>query len=246
MKTLVKIHSSSRYDKSPNSLSRATARYTDVADIVTYTEISDNERASVLKDITGWKFLNTNFSGWDDCGILLKEPRFKVIHHEGFKLPRGNSGGKEYVSVAQIAVVYDRDHGHTFVIAVAHFPASVEGLIRRKQKTERTVAWNLNVAATRRRVNRLKRRYRAQSAFIVADWNVDFKKFWVRAYMKTLFPNYKNSWVRPFPADGTHGDRIIDGTLFKGRAARYERTRLFFDDDSSDHRPFRDSFRWTT
>lgn len=245
MKPITFIHSSSRFDRSPATLSRAMDSYTAKAAVVTLTEVGDDQRVkAAIKN--GFRLLNTDYGGWDDCAISVNKARFDVVHHEGYKLPMSNQGetGK-FTSRAQIAVLEDKDTGQFFVVSVAHFPAHLEGDMARGRKTERTVAWLLNTQALRRRVNELKRKYKCDGALIVADWNLNFKKPWVRALFKAKFPYWKCSWRAPYPKDGTHNARIIDATLYKGNIRVFEEARLLPDDDSSDHRPYINSFRFS-
>lgn len=237
MSKFVHIHSSSRYDRTKLSLSRAVDSYINHdADLLTFTEVSDNRRAEALiKD--GYVRLISSNGGFDDCGIMYRKSRFTLLYRESYHI-----GGGRY---AQIAVLKDIVTNKRFVLGVAHYPADVEDSMRFGRRTIRTMTWNTNVVRLRRRVNRLKSRYNCTAALIVADWNLNIKRRWVRARIRAIHPNWTLTWRRPYPAGGTHGDRIIDATIKKGKISIVQEARLLPDDESSDHRPYIEWLRLT-
>ena len=74
---------------------------------------------------------------------------------------------------------------------------------------------------------------------MVADWNLNLHRVWVRAYLRATFPAFRAPQKRP--AGGTHGARLIDfpiGLRIVGltmRVLREESDVL----DASDHLPIR-------
>lgn len=238
MKTFKHIHSSSRFDRTTVSLDNALDAYIrHQPDLITLTEVARERREKPLRR-TGWDVITGDKSGWDDCAIMYSTNRYKVLHSESFDM--GGTG-----RYAQIAVLLDKAEQKRLVVASVHYPASVEYELFKKVTSRDTVLWTKAVWSLKRRVNALKRKFKARGIVIAADWNVDFKKEWVRALIKAIHPSYSNTWQAPYPARGTHGRRVIDATLFKGRLKTASPARLLKDDDSSDHRPYINSLAWT-
>src|SRR6478735_10413370 len=107
MTKFVHIHSSSRYDRTSRSLDAAMDNYQKTADLITVTEVSRETREDALSR-AGWGVIVGDKTGWDDCGIVFKRDRFKVIHRESFDM-----GGRW----AQIAVLDDLLTGHVIVVS---------------------------------------------------------------------------------------------------------------------------------
>jgi hypothetical protein len=168
--TFTHIQSSSRYDRTPASLDRAVDRYERMADIITGTEVARESREKALNR-PGWGVVTGDKSGWDDCYILFRKSMFILKHQESFDM-----GGRW----AKIAVLLEVRTGKKSVWASVHYPAHVEGDLARKRKTSDTVLWTKTIWSLKRRVNQLVRQHKAEAAFISADWNLDFKKLWVR------------------------------------------------------------------
>lgn len=210
-------------------------RYCSMAPIVTLTEVSRDYREKALHR-PGWTVISGDKSGWDDCAIVIDNSRFKKIYSESFNM--GGTG-----RYAQIAVILDLVTKKRLVWASVHYPASVETELSKNQRTADSILWTKCVWSLKRRVNYLKRKYKCAGAFIAADWNVNFKRAWVRRLIKSIHPFWKNAWREPWPISGTHHSRLIDATLFRGNVVLVRKARLLSDDNSSDHRPYVDTFR---
>lgn len=78
---------------------------------------------------------------------------------------------------------------------------------------------------------------------IVADWNVDFFMSEWRSTVQGYFPSMFLGWSGHMPpkGKGTHGSRLIDGTMATAKATKCQ---LLKDDDSSDHRPYGEAVPW--
>lgn len=230
MTTLRLVHSSSRFNRSPESLHSAVNTYIDKndADIVLLTEVSRESREKAMRHV-GFTSSTGDKSGWDDCGVMVSNYRYDIIYEESFNM--GGTG-----RYARIVVVEDTLRDLNFVVAVPHFPASVESELAEGRETFDSRLWYKAVRGLRKRANRLRRRFKAAFAIISADWNINFQRTWARALLKSLFPFWKNTWQK-FTAS-THGRRLIDALLIKGRVKIKAAARRLPDDDSSDHKPF--------
>lgn len=234
------IHSSSRFNRDPESLHKAFADYTHKSSLVTFTEVEFEPREKALV-MPGWNKVTGDESNRNDSAVCWNEARFIGVYDE--QLPIKGSvfsrmGGKKADQLYATIVVLEDGLGKSFVVGVIHLPSDVEEDLSKRRKTERTVSWYLACNQLRRRVNKLKRKFKADGSMIVADWNIDFKKAWARALVKTLFPTWKLTWTNTNVAGGTHGKRIIDATIIRGDFSVVGSAKLGRDDNSSDHRPY--------
>lgn len=251
MSRFTHIHSSSRFDRSLASLKSASQRYFADADLVTFTEVAAEGREDAVRVAGGdeWRVIAGDNGAHNDCVIAFKKVRFELLYRESFKASertfynsRGNPTTSKY---ATNAVLLDKSTNKKFVLVVVHLPASVEDDLRIGRKTQRTLYWFSAFLRTKARGNLLRRRHKAAGVVYVADFNVNFKRDWVRRLIRALAPAYGLMWRAPFPAGGTHHDRLIDGTLIKGDIRGWMEARLYPDDSSSDHRPYIEGLRLT-
>lgn len=190
-------------------------------------------------------------SNADDCGIMLDKERFEVLHTEQFQNATQEiwrtDGVKRDLPFSTIAVLRDKKADKVFVLSVGHYASGVEGeLFQQNWEYRRAVQWRQSHVNTKKRVNRLAKQYKADARLIVADFNVNFKKPWVRAFVKSFAPAYKNTWTNPEKVKGgTHGNRLIDATLIRGAIKVRGSARLYEDDNSSDHRPYIETLVWS-
>lgn len=236
------LHSSSRYDRSPESLNRAAKKYHSVADLVTYTEVSSEAREQAIRDANSdFSVVSGDHSPKNDCAIAVRGSRFAILHKEN-TLASGKSfvlmGKRSADLYATSVVMEDRQRLFVYVVTVIHLPADVERDLNRHRKTDRTVAWLDAFRRSKQQANKLKREFNADAVIYVADFNINFKHRWARALMKVLAPSYSLTWRRTRTAGGTHGRRIIDGTLLRGQLKVIGSAELYPDDPSSDHRPY--------
>lgn len=233
-------HSSGKYNAAANLLHAAMLRYVNWANLVTLTEVNADVREHALA-VPGFVVLASDHGLKDDSAIVFKEDTFKVIHHEAYKVGTHlfKLGGHLSSPLwAQIAVLEDIETGFRFVVAVCHFPSGVEGDLFHNKFTDRVIAWRQATRNLRRRSNHLKREYKARGSILAGDWNINFKKTWARALVKTQFPLWNLVWTKskPLPRRGTHGLRLIDGAVLKG--FRVQSAWVNRDDNSSDHTPW--------
>lgn len=243
--TIKHIHSSSRFDRTPRSLTNAARIYNLSANLVTYTEIDGRKRKAALRNVGSLTFrlIGPGTEGFSDCGISFNTSEFRLVYHEVFQVSNmtyvTSTGRHTKPTHAVFGVFEENATGHKFVISVVHTPAGIEKDLGLGRKTKAVLTWIDVFHGVRRRTNTLRKRYDAQASFMCGDWNIDFKKAWVRTLVKTMAPNYRLTWKSPGSVvGGTHGSRIIDGTFEYGPVDIHGGAKLFKDDDSSDHRPY--------
>lgn len=227
-------HLSTRYDRSVESLERVLRSYIkDGADIITLTEVDSEKREKVIRSFEGWGSITGDKTGRDDCAVMWKQSEWEVIHAETFNVAKymaGNIG-------AAVAVLQHKHLRYRIVVSVVHLPSSVEGEAR--VMGGRADEWFLARRNWVRRVKKLKRAYKADAMAIIADWNIDLKKRWVKVLIKSLHPRWKFVWnLSDLPAGGTHGKRIIDFTLIKGKIRVVKRPKIHRTTAASDHRGY--------
>lgn len=244
------VHSSSRYDRSVQSLTTAAKWYNDRADIVTYTEVEREARENAIRKANGddFGFVSGDRSYANDCAISFRKSRFTLVYKENFKstnVPFYDKGGKKkHPQWATTAVLKDKETGKTLVVTVIHLASGIEGDLRAGRKTKAVLNWFAAFHGAKRRANKLKRKYRADGILFVADFNINFKQAWARVLVATQAPLYRLTW-RDLPLrGGTHGGRVIDASLITGNIGVKKTAVLMRDDNSSDHRPYKEELSW--
>lgn len=244
------IHSSGRFDRSPASATRAARVYNSRADLVTGTEFEAQRRENAIRKANGtaFGFVSGDKSYANDCYVSYKKSRFKLLYSEQFVASRvkyyTSPGRLQAWAYTTIAVLEDLTNGKVLVVSVIHLPHAIESDLAKKRRPVRVRKWIDALNNTRTRTNALAVRYKASGRMIVADYNLDFKKAWARALVKSMYPAYHLTWKNVKISGGTLGRRLIDATLLRGRI-KTAGARLFKDDDSSDHRPYIEVLEWT-
>lgn len=239
-------HSSSRFNRSPASLLAAIKEYAADSDLITLTETEYPGRKAVLHQLAGFGVVTGHANNRDDCSILYRRTRFRLIYSEQYKLSNRSlwlMGHRTPPSYACYAVFEDELTGLRFVVGVYHTPSAVQqALFKRMFKSLGAVAWQINTRSFRHRANQLRREHNAQGEMLAADWNSDFHLAWFRALIKQIYPAWTLNWNVDMASGYTHDHRLIDGTLVKG-GLTVVKTHLSPDDDSSDHRPYWERLR---
>jgi len=232
MKTFKHTHLSTRYDRSVEVLRKVVSGYTETADIITLTEVDSERREKALR-FDKWGVVTGDKTGRDDCGILWDESVWWSRHEETFNVTpymAGNVG-------AAVAILEHKATGKRVLFSVIHLPSSVEG--NGRVAGGRRDEWYDAVNAWRKKCKALARKYKTRRMVLVADWNLNLKARWVRTVVRGLFPLWKFTWdVSKLPAGGTHGSRLIDFTITKGRIKVARRPRIHRSHPVSDHRGY--------
>lgn len=222
------VHSSSRWDRPASSLHRQAVRFRH-REVVTWTEVGARRRALKVPGVRSWAPRPTDLAvSWRgarlvDRGVFRPTRRVYVSHGRTWRL---------YVAWVMLAGV-----SRTLVM-VAHMPSHVEfGSRWRRGVPDRVAQWRAGVRGWAHRYRHLVARFDPEVSVLAADWNVDLRRRVWRHRVADPFPARLDvTWRRPLPQAGTHGRRLIDGSLSDGRG----RARLLRDDVSSDHRPYLD------
>jgi hypothetical protein len=131
-------------------------------------------------------------------------------------------------------VVLDHKSGNRLWCSLIHLPSDVQDGCELADN-QRSVVWRQAVTGWGKYHKNHKNDWHCDQTMYVADWNVDFRKQCWREYVNNQYPNCKGTWRKDhLPADGTHGDRLIDATWTDGK---FNKALLLPDDKSSDHRP---------
>jgi hypothetical protein len=259
------IHCSSRFDRPAAALERDLDDWMSKSSIVTLTEISNNQRAATMRE-KGWAYFNARKSdGQDECGIAWRLDRWKRTHATTIKLNNEAyyrlDGRVADPVVAASVIIKNIESGHRMMISVTHMPAHVEGAggwrTTENKWRARKNAYMSSMANLRIHTHALELQHKPDAVLVIADWNLNLKETWVRNYMKQNWGDaYKQAWTR-FPTAGgsmsggavaplgapgaSQGDRIIDGTLYKGVKVD-NHPNLMARVASSDHRPYTEGF----
>lgn len=248
-KTFKHIHSSSRFDRSVEGLIKAAKKYNSDASIVTYTEVQyePREKAVRVAGGDGWGLVAGDKSPHNDGVIAYDKAVWTKVYSESFKATDLTyfkvGGGRTQPAYATIAVLEHKETKKRVAILVVHLPSNVESDVSNKKKTPRTLSWFSSFGGTRKRLNTVAKAEHADALMYIADYNLDFKKAWVRTLIKTLAPRFTSTWTNLKFDGGTHGKRVIDATLLKGKIEVEGSARLYSDDASSDHRPYAETLR---
>lgn len=231
-------HSSGRYDAAADRLNNAARSYSKTSSLLTFTEVSSEARERALQ-LPGFKVLATDHGLKDDSAIVFDTSIWELVEHHPVLVGRHRFKIGRHLSSplwAQVAVLEHKVAKKRIVVGVCHFPSSVEGDLAHKRRTDRVLAWNQATGQLRKHVNKMKRKYKAKGAILSADWNINFKHRWARAFVKAKFPLWTLVWSKTLPARGTHGARLIDAAVLKG--LRVLKAFVEPDDNSSDHVPW--------
>src|SRR5262245_38975036 len=240
------VHSSSRYDRSEQSLAKeakAYAKATDPqADLITYTEVKSREDA--LRDA-----LEPEFGCYQpdqtDVAICWRKDKWaqqvKEVHKITDKVWTDGQGHKHETWVA--TALLKRNDGHLLWISLCHLPSNVEAGCKVKENKQ-GAAWKSALNGWKSYWDDSRKKHHPDVGMIVADWNIDFHVQCWRQYVAGVWPNLVLCWRDPnMPKGGTHGSRLIDaswGTVKPNKAW------LLPDNNASDHRPWAEVIEWPT
>lgn len=257
------IHCSSRFDRSAASLEHDVDDWREQCSIITLTEVANDKRGATLAE-KGWGYARAKKDyGRDECAVCYRKDTWKQVYFGYKKL---NSRGRVYAGpVCSCDVILKHaTSGHRVLISVTHMPSGVEGSHRWNTRKDhwqaRKEAWMSSLENWSTHIKDLDRKHNPDAILIVCDWNLNLKKNWVRDLLHTHWgQGYKQAWVR-FPTSGGSlnggpvaplgapgkgtGDRIIDGTLYKGQIQVDTPPNLLATVRSSDHRPYKERFQF--
>lgn len=239
-------HSSSRYDRSPESLAkqvdRGATHEDPSANLMTFTEIGTEKRAKQC-EADGWGHYHPHDK--TDCAVMWRKARWEKVATSTRKLTdkTWQISGDTHRLVAASVVLKDTDSKRRMWVAVIHFPSGVQsGHGWATDNPDAVAAWKDGLKGLKDYRQDQKEKHGVDLALLCADWNVALEVDYFRDWIRGVFPHMRCTWRDPYPSAGTHGDRLIDGTWTDG--GRKEQAWLLRDDDSSDHRPYGDVVTW--
>ena len=224
MATMRHAHSSSLYSESPkslaNQLDRAMAATDPDATTMTFTEVGSPERAQVLKDADP-----ENWAAWvpgqSDVGLMWRKQQFDPIWKEPHKLTDKvwtDGKGRKHETWCATALLAHTS-GLTIFLSVCHLPSNVQNGTKFNDNAQ-TKAWKSACNGWADYWNNQRKKHHPDAALIVADWNVDFHLSAWRDRVGDYFPSMFLGWQGNMPNGGTHGGRLIDGTMATHKAGK--------------------------
>jgi hypothetical protein len=215
------------------------------ANLATLTEVGSDERTQILKDAAPGEwgaFVPNGGACCSDVGLMWRKSDWSVAWKDGHKLtPKTwkDGQGRTHSTYAASALLRHTS-GRTLFLSVVHLPSKVQNGGKFHDNAQAR-AWRDAVAGWNRYWDNVRAEDHPTQALFAADWNVDhFSGHW-RDVVQDYFPAMVPNWKGHMPPKGTHGGRLIDATWAKTKATK---SRLLKDDDSSDHRPYGDAYKW--
>lgn len=231
------VHSSSLYSDPPSTLKKQVDKITssDEPTLATYTEVGSNERTEVLKDS------DPDWAAWvpdqSDVGIMWEKNVWGPYKKKAIKLTDKvwtDGQGRKHQTWCATALLDHRNNDQRVFISVCHLPSHVQNG-KNFYDNAQAKAWKSACNGWSDHWNNWRKKYHPDLGYIVADWNVDFHMDVWRDRVADYFPSMHLSWLGNMPNGGTHGDRLIDGTM---ATVKPNFCKLLKDDSSSDHRPY--------
>lgn len=260
------IHCSSRFDRSASSLEADIDDWVKEASVITMTEVNIDKRAQQMSE-EGWGFHYIPGSNpgagdgimWDHSVWHCKKKY--QMRLSNIAIAHGTVQAKQWFTGALLKHVKD---GHTLLVVVTHMPTHAQGLKTPHQHwhdqwLDRKQAYQQAMRNYSNYVHKIMADKQPDGVIVVADWNLNLKYHWVRAYMRDHWgKSFRQAW-RQFPTSGGslhggamvplaapgkgHGAGIIDGTLYHGLEVTLK-PNLMAAVKSSDHRPYREAFQF--
>lgn len=223
--------------------------------LITLTEVNTPSRIHTLME-KGWgHYAGGKGSGGGDDGAIAwkkeiwhrKEAFARKLTAVRYTRALANKPGP-HVWSCNVLLKHVRTE-KTLLVSVTHMPAHIQGhwkhpgtdewKARKEAYTDSMHQWSDGVA------NQINR-WSPDGVLVVADWNLNLKDQWVREYLGQHWNKkcgLRRAWT-DFPTSGgsLEGNRIIDGSYYGGMEVTGE-PELGARVRSSDHRPFKETFK---
>ena len=232
------VHHSLRFDANERELTRALEDDMAHGAVVTVTEVGSHRALRVLQGIAhahGWQLAAPGDRAQHESAVLWDPSVARREYRDTFKPTdqRLDTHRKAELWAHGLLFSLAAHPAAKFWVATGHPPAHVQG-----QRGFRKIArWAKSVAVYHRYLGGIKRRMKGRTPRVFAfDFNLDWRKGWVRGYIRRRFPGMRCGWpTKPLPEAGTHGHRIIDWHMVRGLRI-VEPTRLLGKHPGLDHR----------
>lgn len=224
-------HLSGKFSRSANLLRAQVEAAAAVCDIITLTEVDHASRGQVLADLDGFTLVRGHDGPAGESAILVRTNTWRVRAWSTELLVDDVPAARSRI-VVPIALLEHIASGATLLLSPGHMPAGVEGSW--KARTARVVAHLACVRRWRRLVRRWRRRYGPDAVLVVADWNLNLLRLWVRAWARTSWPSLRPPRRKNTGTVGDLGRRLISWPL--GRHLLDLTLRVLAPDPASDHR----------
>lgn len=211
------VHFSGRYDATPAELTEACERLIPDCDVLTLTEVGAGKHQRALADVArahGWPFFSPSSKpGMDECAVLWNPAVLTPSETRTLRLsPLVLRTARKAPLYALAVLLAPHGDGAPFWLTTAHKPAHVEGATRLR-RVWAGVVYRSALHGWKRKAGRLRRRSGVHRVVFAADWNLNLKRRWVRAYLHAAWPNLQVGYRRGYNGVGSHGFRAIDGVL---------------------------------
>jgi hypothetical protein len=217
--TIAAVCVSGRFDATRPQILNALDVYADEgADVMTWTEVGTDQAAKALDywcRTHGWDLHHPQGRGKAECAVLVRKlaggigrTRAQRLTHLTLRTARS----------APLYAVGAEVHFDDSTLPVWfwkwHSPAHNDGLKPGLWPTRVYRAAMVGLRTARRRVR--------GGVVIDGDWNVSLERPAMRAFFRAFFPRLH--WTHDAKTRGTHGNRLIDGTLTNLRVIQPART----------------------
>ncbi len=236
-------HHSSRFDRSKASLNAYMERATRRSGLITLTEVANDVRDDALRGHPNFavhQVETLHGEATSECATVYDKRLYIPVRRALVTRLTDGPVSSGFSNVYMEVSTFDTVNDLRFKCGVLHSPAHVEGTRGWRKgsidvKAYQEMMWNL-----RNLMDRWNHNPYIDGWMITGDFNLDWRKLWVRKLAKQ-YPAKVNWYGRLPVTGGTHeGNRIIDWTIYN--FMKLYKTGLLPDDASSDHRPFYDTF----
>jgi hypothetical protein len=252
----------------PSQVHRDLVTLSKRTDLITMTEIVTSTRANAVR-LDGWGLC---WHPGTDAGVLYNKDMFYQNWYRSRKVSDTryySEMGNRWVLPGHITacMLTVKATGKTVLVTAGHAVSCVmsrrgDGWIPRNQlcgngattsnrayiqrNPRRIAAYKDHLNGWAKWDKALEATYKPDVNVLTGDFNLDFKKFWVRKYLSTVFDGKEMSWRKWAPEDYTHLMRtyhgiyhvLLDGDFVSGEGVTYQRGSVSFPEMvSSDHSP---------
>lgn len=215
------VHISGLWDAHPDAWTKAARIAARHGQVVTYTEATLDRWANGVP--AGWESYHSEESGQDDPAAAW-DPTVFALASEPYTITLATTqsysrkGKPRARTHALIVALRHLATGKVVIFLVCHFPSAVDGRGGFDDRAPRRVLeWVESATAARRAWTVAKKIHPGARRILVADFNLDFRQAWVRAYVTETWPLLRSGWER-LRGRGTApgGKRFIDAHLLSG------------------------------